>query len=544
MVSQWVNGETRCGVLSSSNDPILSIRFKSIKPILNLWEAVSQTGELKLYDQSGTVICGVDADSLSPTNTNNYLYSYKDGKVGLLTTSGTEISPPGYVKIDKIDRKWMATPYPTWEVIQGKDTLHYIADSIRIWNNGTLIKGYRYLYYLEKNNERKSQTYNSIRPTNDNLAITQRNKSFGVISISGRVILPTKFQDVYETDGLLYAKQNNHWSLYDSLGTKKTVFTYDSIGTATEGLFPILRKGKWGFMNRQGVEVIHCIYDTPAVFKNGKSVIRYFGREGIIDLEGNWVVKPLYNAIIDYSYDFYIARLEEQYFVKSYLGEIIYFSTNPIVIENGSFKEIKPEDETKTYVGLSSDEDNWNIIFVNGKYGFEGPDGLLKVTYRYDSLLPYYEGLAAFKLRGKWGFIDRYEQIVVQPRFSEVSSFSNGLSKVKKEGNYGLIDKRGTFVLKPNYDDLKHIKNKVWLATQQDKKGLYNERGAVILHPLLDNIIYISDEMIIVVKNNKYGVVDSNGASILPRIYDFIGYDSDHNALLLKRNPEKQIRIH
>lgn len=542
LVSQWVNGETRFGVLSNSNEVVLSTRFKAIQPLREFWMAKSQSNELKLYNQVGSIICGVDADSLVSTNNLNYFYTYKDGRKGLLSTSGREVIPPQYAQIENRNGEWIATPFPTWEIIQESDSSIYTADSIRIWNN-TLIMGYGNLFYLEKDNQRISKTYDAIWPTPNNLAVTKVKNGYGALSIAGKEVLPNRFQFVYVVDGYLYAQKDSYWSLYDSLGVKKTVFTYDSIGTASEGLFSIQRKGKWGFMNRQGVEVIHCIYDTSSSFKNGKSIIRYFNREGIIDHEGNWVVKPIYDDILSYSFDFYIARLGYQYFMKNYEGEIIYFSSTPIPASYNPIIEQTPDGYIKEFAEDSIPKNGWKIINVNGKYGFEGWDGLLKITYRYDSLLPFSEELAAFKLRGKWGFINRYEQIVVQPHFSEVSSFSKGLSKVKQNGKYGLINKQGGFILKPKYENLKPVNENLWLVTEEGKKGLYDSSGAIILHPLLDNVIYVDYKHIIVKKNGKYGLVDVHGASILPRIYDYIGYDKTNKILMLKKNPEKKIVI-
>ena len=542
LVSQWINGETRYGVLSASNEVVLATRFKAIQNLEHFWIARSQSNELKLYDQTGSIICGVNADSLTIAHPSGYFYTHKDGKLGLLTTSGNEITTPSYAQIDAIEGKWMAVSFPAWQIIQDNDTSYYSADSIRIWNN-TLIKGYNNLFYLDKDNQRLSKTYNTIFPSSNNLAITKAGNEFGAISIAGNEILPNQFQDVYIEDGYLYAKKNSYWSLYDSLGNKKSVFNYDSIGISSEGLFPIQRKGKWGFMDRQGVEVIHCIYDSPASFTNGRAIIQYFNREGIIDNNGDWIVKPIYDEIIDYSFDFYVARLGEQYFQKTYEGEIVYFSPTPVPVSYSSQTAETAEGNTFEDIKANPEENSWKIIHVNEKYGFEGTDGLLKITYRYDSLLPFTEGLAAFRLRGKWGFINRFEQIIIQPNFSVIFSFSNGVAVVEQNNKYGVINTQGKFVLKPQYDSIEPVNGNFWLVTENGKKGLYGSSGSIVLHPFLDNILYVDDDHIIVVKNKMYGLVDGNGTSILPRTYDYIGYDLRYKTRILKKEPEKRIEI-
>ena len=543
IVSQWVNGEKRLGVLSYSNETILAIRFKAIQTINGFWVVTTRTHEIKLYNTAGEVICGINADSVASTDDPNFLYTFKDGRVGLLSTVGQEVSIPKFVSISKMNGKWKGTPFPQWQLIQDSDTSFVLADSVRIWDHETLIKGYSNLYYIEKEGKRLSQTYNELWPTKFNIAITKNSDRFGALSINGKVILPNLFNGIYIEDGYAYAKKEQKWSLYDSLGVKKTVFNYDSIGIASEGLFPIMRKGKWGFMNRQGVEVIHCIYDKPSLFMNGKAIISYFGREGIINAEGNWMVKPVYDKITDYSFDVYTARLGNQYYLKNYNGEIIYFSPDPITDLHQLILKQDSDGYIKEFYSSERREENWKVIYIDGKYGFEGNDGLLKITYRYDSLLPFNEGLAAFKLRGKWGFINRNEQIVIQPLFLKVSQFSHGVAKVRRNNTHGLINTRGKFILKPDYDKLERINNNIWIAYKDNKKGLYSHTGAIILHPLFETITYVNDQLIIVSKNGKYGIVNNQGANIVPRIYDYIGYNSNHKTLLLKKNPEKLINI-
>lgn len=549
VVTQWVNGETRFGVLSFANEIILNTRFKNISPIQNLWLATAQTNELNLYNLKGEPLATFMADSVSEAESPNYLYTYHNGKEGIISIHGLELSTPQYKSVSNNNGHWEAYAFPTWKIIQNSDTTQIKADSLRIWEDGYFVLGYKGNFHVERNGNRISNTYEAIFLSGDRLAATKNAERYGAIALDGKEILPTIYQKVAISSGYIYAKKENQWLLYDSLGGQRNVFTYDSIGESSEGLFPIKRKGKWGFMDRHGVETIHCIYDSLSTFRDDKAIITYFGKKGIINKQGEWEVKPICDDITSYSFDFYISRMSNQYYLKNYSGEIIYFSSKPIDDTSYSLINRNPEGLTQEYVEDSlfnqstSKTKDWRIIYVDGKYGFEGQDGLLKVTYRYDSLLPFSEDLAAFKLRGRWGFIDRNEQIAVQPLFTNVTSFTNELSKVEQNGLFGLINTQGSYVLKPKYNNIKLLKDGVWQATENGKKGLYNHSGEVILHPFFDNISYVNNELIIVRKSNKYGIVNSKGSSILPRIYDYIGYDKDHEALLLKKNPERSVKI-
>ncbi|MCF6353334.1 MAG: WG repeat-containing protein [Cyclobacteriaceae bacterium] len=544
IVSNWEHNLVSYGVINQSNNTILPIRYEQISNFSDFWVGKSFLGELHLFSVKGVFIKKVDADSISISNNTQYLLIYKKGKVGLIGSNGNKIVAPNYKKIYKKENHWEVEKFATWQIINSKDTLVLQADTVKTWNKEHLIVGINNIFYLANKTKILSKSYKSIDAVSPTLAIVKSELVSGAITIKGEEIMTPSFRQMYYTKGYFYTQKNNKWAVYDSLGKKRSVFNYDSIGPIANGLFPIKRNKKWGFMNREGKEVIHCIYDIEANFSKGKAIIQYFGSTGIIDLSGRWVVKPKAEKITDYSSNFYIFKKGNLYYLKNYDNELIYFTSNKLVFRNETIYQIK-DGYTNRVTSLGTlvantrtvikGSQSWQIIKIGDKYGFEDLQGVLKITYRYDSLLPFSEGLAGFKLRGKWGYINKEEVIQIQPLYNEVNKFKNGVALVSQNGNKGLIKPNGTFFLKPKFDQLLLIENNLWLVKKNGLVGIYNTSGKVIIQSKFDWINYVNSDLIIVIRNGTFGVVDSTGKSVIPRIYDYIGFDTKFKLLILKQ---------
>lgn len=534
------------GVITSANKVVLNLRFKNVKAFNNKWYAKTFASKLQLFDKDGNLIKTINADSVIVIENTPYLKIYKQGKVGLLNSQGNEIFKPEFKQLKNIDGQWKTTRFAKWQIISKRDTATIFTDSVIIWDKNYTINSINNNYFITNRAKQTGGNYNNIKITSPNFAITKKDRLYGVINKAGKEILAPSFGKLYYCKGYFYSKNNNFWSVYDSLGRKKSIFTYDSIGIISNGLFPIKRKGKWGFMNRNGKEVVHCIYDSKASFKNGKAITNYFGAYGIIDLKGNWIVKPKSAKITDFSYNFYIYKKAQIYYLSNYNNELIYFTSNKLVFKNESIFEIK-DGYTNRITSLGTRTENartktngsstWQIIKVGDKYGFEDQEGVLKITYRYDSLLLFSEDLAAFKLRENWGFIDVNETIEIQPIFSAIVPFKNHISIISKNGKIGLLRIDGSYLLKPKFESITNISKELWLVKKNGFEGIYNSRGHIIIQPIFEQVIYVKNDLIIVIKNEKYGVVNDKGQSVIPRIYDYIGFDKEHNLLITKGNP-------
>ena len=157
--------------------------------------------------------------------------------------------------------------------------------------------------------------------------------------------------------------------------------------------------GKWGFVDKQGNEVIPFKYEDNLPFSEGLAAIRLDGKWGFVDKQGNEVIPCKYGL------------------------------TFPFI------------------EGLAA-------ISLDGKWGFVDKQGNEVIPCKYERVNSFSEGLAAIKLDGKWGFVDKQGNEVIPCKYGETNKFSEGLAKIKLDGKWGLVDKTGKEVTPFKYDHI------------------------------------------------------------------------------------------
>ncbi len=200
------------------------------------------------------------------------------------------------------------------------------------------------------------------------------------------------------------------WGFIDRDGREVIPLKYSYAGWFSEGLADVcIRDGgtkKYGFIDKTGKEVIPFIYDYASRFREGLAKVLIgdwkTGKWGFIDREGKEAIPFIY----DYAEDF----------------------------ANGLAK-----------------------VKLEGKWGFIDRRGQKITSFIYDDAENFTNGLAKVKLDGKWGFIDRYGRKVTSFKYDDVERFTNGLAKVKLGGKWGLLDHTGNELLSIEYDEINNI---------------------------------------------------------------------------------------
>lgn len=74
------------------------------------------------------------------------------------------------------------------------------------------------------------------------------------------------------------------------------------------------------------------------------------------------------------------------------------------------------------------------------KYGFINVEGKNIIPFKFDSVLTFSDGLAAYYCDSLWGFINKKGEIVIPAQYSKVSPFSDGMCEVTSEKNNNLLN--------------------------------------------------------------------------------------------------------
>ena len=90
------------------------------------------------------------------------------------------------------------------------------------------------------------------------------------------------------------------------------IFKYDRCGDFNEGLAWVCLNDKYGFVNKDGVEVIPPIYDSVNDFCEGMAGVSVDDKYGFINTQGHVVVPICYDKILDFSEGFAVVAVENE----------------------------------------------------------------------------------------------------------------------------------------------------------------------------------------------------------------------------------------
>lgn len=185
--------------------------------------------------------------------------------------------------------------------------------------------------------------------------------------------------------------------------------TIDSDCGYANGLAPVIKDNKYGYVNESGKIVIAPAYQEAYPFSDGLALYRQNNKYGYLNTSGKVVIAPKYKD----AWGFWEGRAK---------------------------------------------------IEQNGKYGFIDTTGKVVIKPQYDVVGDWFEeGLVLFKQGDQYGYLDKSGKVAIAPRFDSAKDFSEGMAAVtQKTGKtdaegvalhkYGFIDKTGQVVIDIKYD--------------------------------------------------------------------------------------------
>lgn len=159
---------------------------------------------------------------------------------------------------------------------------------------------------------------------------------------------------------------------------------------------------------------------------------------------------------------------------------------------------------------------SWFMVRANKRWGCADHTGIIRISCRYDSILPISQERMAVKLGREWGFLDADERIRIQLNYHSVQPFRDSVSLAGRDGKSGLIMLDGREILPFQYDRIWSTSRGNWLLKKDKWTGIATYRGKVLLKPRYSDIIEAESGFIRVERDGKYGLFDSSGNPLLP----------------------------
>lgn len=419
----------------------------------------------------------------------------KDGKYGLVSFDGKEITKSLYDEIDSLsykegellvkqDEKYGVINIKGKELIEIKyDKIavdEYYTDENRYQYAGYIVsikteEGYRYGYLNNKGKEILKTEYNDIsRVTeirdNDNsymicakngqygvtkneeqiianeyqsirydatnqVFVVEKSKKYGIANLDGKEIVPVEYNQIDITGIYLYAQNEQGTTVYNNNGTQANIDSNVSILNTSN------KKYKIRINNENGTKY------------------------GVINNEGKQLIEEKYN---------YIEYLYDNYFIVSYdngkLGVLDDKEEVKIEVNKDSLQKIQNTDLIQTTLAESQIMQIYSksmekicemqnaIVEVNDNYikiynetetkYFDKNGKELKNTEVYPN-----NKLFVKVEDNQYGFVDINGNLVVDCIYDKAYEFNEyGFAAVKKDGKWGVINEQGKEVVAPVYE--------------------------------------------------------------------------------------------
>jgi hypothetical protein len=263
------------------------------------------------------------------------------------------------------------------------------------------------------------------------------------------------------------------------------ILKVDEVSDFSEGLFVIVKRGKYGFIDVNGKIVIKPIYDYASSFdERGLSFVRKGDKHFYINKEQKKIESKIYFSGLTA----YPVRVNGT--VKfGFVNEKEKFVIEPIYNLAGSFYDglafVKISekwgyiDKTgHTTIKLKYDwADNFSEgiarVKIDGKYKFIDTKGYSVSSFLYPNAKNFSESMAAISANFKWGFINREGERVIDLKYNDVKDFSNGLAAVEKDGKWGFIDKAGNLIIDFHYEEVGNYFGGFISAKKNNRWGVF-----------------------------------------------------------------------
>lgn len=295
--------------------------------------------------------------------------------------------------------------------------------------------------------------YQSIGKEGSLYITVEKDGKKGFVDATGKLVIPCQFDDVRPfnseagTAVEMQKKDKMVWNFIDKTGKVIASPEYDDALTFVNGVCPVQKKGKWGFVNESLKEFSSLKYEYT--FSDWKEHWSYAhsdkgdlipvskeGKFGFIDMKGKEIIKPQYDEASSFRNG--MARVKMN-------GERFFIDKTGKKLDNQTPDFKRRMRQLSVEVPVVTKEKNGLKALV-----LESDDAqnAIETPYIFDDFgANYIDGVAPVKMVGKWGLINTKGEIVVPCIYDGMEISEQGTAIVRVRSKKGFISGDGNSLL-------------------------------------------------------------------------------------------------
>lgn len=275
-------------------------------------------------------------------------------------------------------------------------------------------------------------------------------------------------------------------------------------------LYPVLKGGKWGYVNNTGKMVIEPQYlmagrftDDLAMVVDGKKK-----KVGYIDREGKYVIEPKFDGGGPFAEGFAAYYMNKKAGLIDKTGKTI---LEPKFHRIGRFHE-------GLAVAVVATELRDRVVYDCGYIDYKGK--VVIIPQFESACTAFSEGLAGIRKLGQlWSFIDTKGNTAIKPAYFALGQFGEGIAAASAENSrWGFIDKSGNWVITPRYEQVGFFSDGRATAIGTGGKlwGYIDKSGGFVVKQQFSFAEPFQDGIALVQVGKKVGYIDRDGKYVWP----------------------------
>ena len=512
------------GFLDSSLNIVIPLVYDNAQDFREGLAAAKLHGNWGYIDTAGKLVVNVCYDTANEFR-NGIAIVRRDGKYGAINKKGVEVIPCIYdgVVSDPFyhydQERCTAGIFPVkqdkkWAFIDTNGNLlsAFRYDKVNVGSGGFIVKENSVFGLISTDFKRMTEIkYAEISLYFlDGYAMVRTDK-WGALDSNYQQILPHTFADEYN---IRTALQNRTLSLRTDSILPAEPGKYLYVGDFYKGRAAVENSAhKKGYIDKNGREVIACIYNSADAFSNRLAKVKIGTSYGYINRRGKYIFGPD-TMNVGYNKGIWFALKDQKIGTIDRKGKIII----PV-----DYYELVPLTRNRLYA------------IKNKRFGIINTGGKEILPFIYDNGYEYFNGAMAMKKGNQWLIMNKRGRVKARldTTLDICGYFHNGLALVTDTSDrYGYINRKGRIVLPCIYNEAKDFKDggAVVNATVDNYEVIiqseYDDEGKELGNRMKKYHHY----------GDSVGVIDKKGKLIIPCIYKEIEYYS-------KTEP-MQARIH
>ena len=313
--------EGKYGIVDKDGNKIVPFNYDYICNFSEGLAAVVKEGKLGFVDKTGSVVIPLmydidEFETLDYAFNDGLAFVKKNGKWGYIDKSNNVVIPfeyncaeafhGGIARVINTDGKERCIDK------KGKVVLPFIDSTISYQTNGIYMI---YMSTMSNIYNREFILFNKAGiigkfdnfQCKDSLIIVEKNKKYGAIDYTGKVLVPCIYKDLGYNENILKAKDDNGKYIFNKNGEMIISSDYE-IGDyynyyAYEGILKVKKNGLYGYVENTGKTICPLIYDDAEDFRNGFAKVCKGGLWGVIDKKGKEIIPCIYQMLFRFSND-------------------------------------------------------------------------------------------------------------------------------------------------------------------------------------------------------------------------------------------------